>query len=220
MKFLANILVMAFLFAAALLYSDYLVAEECYFADALYWMSEIEMDARKDSEFDKELIRRGMSPSAPLFQAQPARTVGAYMGKCYEGDRWSIQHGPFIVGGIETKDEHPEFGVYTLRGDTLGYAALVGYKIPITGSVTAKPKFGLNGSFSEYNVHSFVTNEKRELIVESHESIKDFNTGLVLGFDLVFRDRYKFGCLYLKDFGDTDTLGSEEKYSCGAGVIF
>lgn len=74
--------------------------------------------------------------------------------------------------------------------------------------------------FTEADVHTWVLSENGELSGESHDTFRDWSAGLSLGVDVRVTRSIKAGCLYLKDVGDMDKIGTDNMLGCGLGFVF
>ncbi|MCG7867359.1 MAG: hypothetical protein JAY74_13465 [Candidatus Thiodiazotropha taylori] len=206
---------MKYLLAVLLFVSLPVNAGEYWFADGLFFSSVLESEGQKDYPFDQELFRRGLSTSTPLFEDQPARRFGAYVGKGARRGPLSVEVGLYVDPAAETVYKTPDFGVQHMRTDTAGLVAMGGYTWErITG------KAGLHVSFTEADVHSWVVDENRALKSEHHDTYRDWSAGLALGLDFRLWESVRASCLYLKDVGDMDKIGTDNMLGCGVGVAF
>lgn len=190
-------------------------AEQYWFADGLFFSSVIKSEGQKDAPFDQELIARGMSASTELFENQPARRFGAYVGKGARSGALSVEVGLYVDPAAETVYKHPEFGEQHQRTDTIGFVAMGGATWErITG------KAGLHVSFAEADVHTWVLSSNGVLSGDIHDTYRDWSAGLSLGLDVRLTRSVKAGCLYLKDVGDMDKIGTDNMLGCGLGIVF
>lgn len=198
-----------------LLLSMPVTAGEYWFADGLFFSSMIKSEGQKDAPFDQELQRRGMNTSTVLFEDQPARRFGAYVGKGARSGPLSVEAGIYVDPAAETVYKHPAFGEQHQRTDTVGLVAMGGATWKrLTG------KAGLHVSFVESDVHTWVLSENGELSGESHDTFRDWSAGLSLGIDVRLTRSVKATCLYLKDVGDRDKIGTDNMLGCGVGMVF
>ncbi|MEW8346758.1 MAG: hypothetical protein AB2687_00475 [Candidatus Thiodiazotropha taylori] len=210
-----NILILKLSLLALILLPSAAAADEFWFADGLFFSSVIESEGQKDYPFDQELHLRGLSTSTPLFEDQPARRFGAYVGKGVRRGALSVEAGLYVDPAAETVYKNPDFGVQHMRTDTAGLAAMGGYTWKrVTG------KAGLHVSFTEADVHSWVVDENRALKSEHHDTYRDWSAGLALGLDFRLWKSVRASCLYLKDVGDMDKIGTDNMLGCGVGVAF
>ncbi|MEW8027835.1 MAG: hypothetical protein AB2806_08860 [Candidatus Thiodiazotropha sp.] len=210
-----RLFVAAMIALAGQLFSGLAFGEQYYFAQGLYFNSVIKSEAQKDNSFDDELARRGMSTSTELFQDQPARRYGANIGKGFRDGVLGVEISLYADPAAETIFKHPAFGESHLRTDTIG--------VILSGSVTlwhVTGKAGAHISFTEADVHNWVLNEQGQLHFEEHEALRDLSAGLALGLSVnVYKD-VSLGCIYLKDVGDVDKIGTDNHLGCGLGVVF
>lgn len=202
-------------FALLMLSAGFANAGEYWFTDGLFFSSVIESEGQKDKWFDQELHLRGLSTSTQLFEDQPARRFGAYVGKGSRRGALSVEVGLYVDPAAETVYKNPDFGVQHMRTDTAGLVAMGGATWKrITG------KAGLHVSITEADVHSWVVDENRALKSEHHDTYRDLSAGLALGIEVKVYKSVRASCLYLKDVGDMDKIGTDNMLGCGVGVAF
>ncbi|MEW8131484.1 MAG: hypothetical protein AB2758_20720 [Candidatus Thiodiazotropha endolucinida] len=190
-------------------------ADQYWFADGLFFSSVIKSEGQKDYPFDQELHSRGLSTSAELFEDQPARRFGAYVGKGSRSGPLSVEAGIYVDPAAETVYKHPAFGEQHMRTDTAGLVLMGGATWKrLTG------KAGLHISFTEADVHTWVLSENGVLSGEFHDTYRDWSAGLSLKLDVRFTRSIKASCLYLKDVGDMDKIGTDNMLGCGLGIVF
>ena len=188
---------------------------EYYFAHGLFLQSVIKSEAQKDRAFDEELRRRNMSTSTVLFDDQPARRYGAHIGKGYRDGIFMAEGGIYVDPAAETVFKNPGFGESHIRTDAVGITAMGG----ITYS-RVYIKAGLHVTYQEADVHNWVLNDQGQLHVEEHNTFRDMSAGLAVGLNVRLYKAISVGCLYLKDVGDVDKIGTDNQLGCGVGYRF
>ncbi|MBT3041984.1 MAG: hypothetical protein KME67_03910 [Candidatus Thiodiazotropha sp. (ex Codakia orbicularis)] len=210
-----NILMRSLLLAVLMVSAGFVNADQYWFADGLFFSSVIKSEGQKDYPFDQELQRRDLSTSSELFEDQPARRFGAYVGKGARSGALSVEGGIYVDPAAETVYKNAGFGEQHMRTDTAGMVLM--------GGATWKRlsgKAGLHISFTEADVHTWVLSENGVLSGEFHDTYRDWSAGLSLKLDVRFTRSIKAGCLYLKDVGDMDKIGTDNMLGCGLGIVF
>ncbi|MEW8119775.1 MAG: hypothetical protein AB2792_21650 [Candidatus Thiodiazotropha sp.] len=200
---------------ALLLFSSTLCAEEYRFAHGLFFQSVIKSEAQKDNAFDDELESRNLSTSTELFDDQVARRYGATIGKGYTDGLFLVEGGIYVDPAAEIVFKNPKYGVSHMRTDAVGVTAMGG----ITYS-RVDIKAGLHVTYQEVDVHNWVLNADGELHREEHETFRDLSAGLAIGLNVRAYKSISVGCLYLKDVGDVDKIGTDNQLGCGVGYRF
>ncbi|MEW8420264.1 MAG: hypothetical protein AB2669_16580 [Candidatus Thiodiazotropha endolucinida] len=195
--------------------SNTLAAEEYYFAQGLFFQSVIKSEAQKDRAFDEELRRRNMSTSTVLFDDQPARRYGANIGKGYRDGIFLVEGSIYVDPAAEIVFKNPEFGESHMRTDAVGVTAMGGMTFS-----RVDIKAGLHVTYQEADVHNWVLNTAGELHREEHETFRDLSAGLAIGLNVRVYKAISVGCLYLKDIGDVDKIGTDNQLGCGVGYRF
>lgn len=188
---------------------------EYRFAHGLFFQSVIKSEAQKDNAFDDELESRNLSTSTELFDDQVARRYGATIGKGYTDGLFLVEGGIYVDPAAEIVFKNPKYGVSHMRTDAVGVTAMGG----ITYS-RVDIKAGLHVTYQEVDVHNWVLNTAGELHREEHETFRDLSSGLAIGLNIRAYKSISVGCLYLKDVGDVDKIGTDNQLGCGVGYRF